>query len=263
MRVLGYGSRTLTEAEKKYHSSKLEFLALKWAVSEHFRDYLYYSKHFDIYTDFNPLTYLSTTAKLNATGQRWVNELSDYHFTIHYKPGNENVVADALSRYPKLTETNMKDFSNKFEESDVKATFDSVLNQKDNDETWIAAINSISTTFNEIQNQILYDAGDNPKQIEWADIVAAQHRDESIKMVIDCKISGSKPINHTSVDVKRLLREWERLEVEKNALYRKRNNTFKQLVLPKCLKPLVYHELHVNMGHIGTDRTYQVSFLLA
>ena len=36
LRVLGYGSRTLAGAEHKYHSSKLEFLAVKWAICEHF-----------------------------------------------------------------------------------------------------------------------------------------------------------------------------------------------------------------------------------
>ena len=69
MRVIGYGSRALFAAEKNYHlhSGKLEFLALKWAVCEHFREHLYYSPHFTIYTDNNPLTYVLTTAKLNAT----------------------------------------------------------------------------------------------------------------------------------------------------------------------------------------------------
>ena len=59
MRVIGYGSRTLTTAEKNYHlhSGKLEFLALKWAVCEQFRDYLYYAPSFTVYTDNNPLTY--------------------------------------------------------------------------------------------------------------------------------------------------------------------------------------------------------------
>ena len=40
IKILGYGSRTLSKTEQKYHSSKLEFLGLKWAVTEHFRDYL-------------------------------------------------------------------------------------------------------------------------------------------------------------------------------------------------------------------------------
>ena len=48
MRVMGYGSRSLSPAEKKYHSGKLEFLALKWAVCEHFQDHLYYAAHFTV-----------------------------------------------------------------------------------------------------------------------------------------------------------------------------------------------------------------------
>ena len=53
MRVIGYGSRSLTKAEKNYylHSGKLKFLALKWAVCKHFRDYLYHVPDFVLYTD--------------------------------------------------------------------------------------------------------------------------------------------------------------------------------------------------------------------
>jgi hypothetical protein len=86
MRVIAYASRTLTPAEKNYHlhSGKLEFLALKWAVSDQFRDYLYYAPEFTVFTDNNPLTYVLTTVKLNATGLRWVGELSDFNFNIKY-----------------------------------------------------------------------------------------------------------------------------------------------------------------------------------
>ena len=35
-----FGSRSLTPAEKNYHSSKLEFLTLKWSITEHFKEYL-------------------------------------------------------------------------------------------------------------------------------------------------------------------------------------------------------------------------------
>ena len=99
LRVIAYGSRALTAAERNYHlhSSKLEFLALKWAITEQFRDYLYYAPHFTVYTDNNPLTYVLTTARLNATGHRWVAELADFHFTIKYRPGKANRDADALS----------------------------------------------------------------------------------------------------------------------------------------------------------------------
>ena len=67
-RVISYASRTLTDAEKNYHlhSGKLEFLALKWALTEKFGDYVKYGSPSVVYTDNNPLTYVLTTAKLNA-----------------------------------------------------------------------------------------------------------------------------------------------------------------------------------------------------
>ena len=38
-----FGSFSLTPSEKNYHSSKLEFLVLKWNVIEHFKKYLAYA----------------------------------------------------------------------------------------------------------------------------------------------------------------------------------------------------------------------------
>ena len=72
-RVISFASRSLSASEQKYHlhSGKLEFLALKWSVTERFSDYLLYAEHpFVVYTDNNPLTYVMSTAKLNAVGLR-------------------------------------------------------------------------------------------------------------------------------------------------------------------------------------------------
>lgn len=101
LRVIAYASRTLTPAENYHlHSGKLEFLALKFAVTEQFRDYLYYFLRFTVFTDNNPLTYALTTGKLNATGLRWIGELSDFNFDIKYRPSQSNTDADSLSRLP-------------------------------------------------------------------------------------------------------------------------------------------------------------------
>ena len=67
MKVIEYSSRTLSPAEKNHHSSKLEFLCMKWAISESFRDYLYYAKKFTVMTDNNSLTHVLTALKLNVS----------------------------------------------------------------------------------------------------------------------------------------------------------------------------------------------------
>ena len=99
-RVIAFASRSLSNTERNYPAYKLEFLALKWAITDRFHDYLY-GGQFDVYTDNNPLTYILTSAKLDATGQRWVASLANYDFRIFYKSGKTNIEADTLSRIPR------------------------------------------------------------------------------------------------------------------------------------------------------------------
>ncbi|XP_052256394.1 uncharacterized protein LOC127861754 [Dreissena polymorpha] len=94
-RVIAFASRSLKPAEKHY-PAYYQFLALK-AITEKFHDYLY-GATFEVVTDNNPLTYVTTTAKLDATGQRWMAALVNYNFTTRYRPGKNNADADSLSR---------------------------------------------------------------------------------------------------------------------------------------------------------------------
>ena len=98
-RVISYASRGLNKAEKNYPPHKREFLALKWSICDKFKDYLY-GQRFTVLTDNNPVTYVLTTAKLDATGHRWLVALSTFNFDIKYRPGKNNADADALSRLP-------------------------------------------------------------------------------------------------------------------------------------------------------------------
>lgn len=60
LRVIAYGSHALSKYEKNYylHSGKLEFLALKWVITERIHNYLYYAPFFTVNSDNNPLTYM-------------------------------------------------------------------------------------------------------------------------------------------------------------------------------------------------------------
>lgn len=90
-------SRGLSKSEKNYPTHKLEYLALKWAICEKFNDYLY-GTDFTVITDNNPLTYVLTSAKLDAAGHRWLVALSTYRFNIKYQAEDTNSDADGLSR---------------------------------------------------------------------------------------------------------------------------------------------------------------------
>ena len=94
---VAFGSRDIKGGEAKYHSLKLEFLALKWAIMEQFREYLRY-RPFTVLTDNNLLTYILMTPNLDTLGHQWVAALASYNMTIRYLKGSDNKVADALSQ---------------------------------------------------------------------------------------------------------------------------------------------------------------------
>lgn len=83
-------------SESRYPAHKLEFLALKWSVTKKFQDYLH-GATFTVVTDSNPLTYILTSAKLDATGHRWLAMPSTYSFKLLYQAGKQNIDAAALS----------------------------------------------------------------------------------------------------------------------------------------------------------------------
>ena len=97
--LVAFGSRSLTPSEKNYHSSRLEFLPLKWSVTEHFKEYLTHSP-FVVRTDNNPLTYMLTMPNLDVTGHWWVGMLASFQFELEYQKGADNGAADGLSQVP-------------------------------------------------------------------------------------------------------------------------------------------------------------------
>jgi len=97
-RVISYASRALSKSERNYSAFKLEFLALKWSITEMFSDYLT-GNHFTVYTDNNPLTHVLTSAELDATDQRWASALGHYSFDVFYRDCHRNADADGMSRF--------------------------------------------------------------------------------------------------------------------------------------------------------------------
>ncbi|KAI2665182.1 Retrovirus-related Pol polyprotein from transposon 17.6 [Labeo rohita] len=99
VRPVAYASRSLRPTEhnmSNYSSMKLEFLSLKWAMAEKFREYLLGNRCV-VYTDNNPLSHL-TSAKLGATEQRWAAQLASFDFEVRYHSGRPKQNADVLSR---------------------------------------------------------------------------------------------------------------------------------------------------------------------
>ena len=98
LRPVAYESRKLNPAEQNYAVHERELLAIIHALGV-WRCYLQ-GRHFDIITDHNSLKYLQTQPHLSPRQARWLERLQEFDYDIQYRPGKDNVVADALSRRP-------------------------------------------------------------------------------------------------------------------------------------------------------------------
>ena len=130
--LMAYASRVMNETEQRYHSNKQEFLALKWAVTEQFHEYLspYWKNQneFVVCTDNNPLTYIFSSANLDAAGQRWVAHLTSYNFSLEYQKGKDNMVANFLSQMNEhLSEEEVQEYLNQIPYPGVKAVLDNAI----------------------------------------------------------------------------------------------------------------------------------------
>ena len=97
-RIICCASRALNQAEKSYPATKLECLAIVWAVTK-FRPYLM-AMPFEVYTDHYALQWLKTMRTGSALLYRWSAALEEYDFTVHHRPSKVQTHVDGLSRLP-------------------------------------------------------------------------------------------------------------------------------------------------------------------
>ncbi|KAE9066139.1 Transposon Tf2-9 polyprotein [Phytophthora fragariae] len=98
-RVVSFQSRQLKAAEKNYPVHDKELLEMKYALVK-FRVHLLGQKPFVIYTDHASLRTATSSPHLSQRMARWLSFFAECNFTVVYKPGKQNVLADALSRRP-------------------------------------------------------------------------------------------------------------------------------------------------------------------
>ena len=246
VKPVAYASRGLRPPERNmtnYSSMKLEFLALKWAMTEKFREYLL-GHTCIVYTDNNPLSYLQS-AKLGATEQRWAAQLADFNFTIKYRSGRSNRNADALSRQyvsgANLVDHVLPGISVPLAFQQVPLTDPGLLATQ----SLVSVLPSHSAP----------------------DLRSLQEDDPFLKSVFVFWRRKAPPTSaerqHLSKPVMAILRQWDRL-VEKDGVLLRRvfrsdgGEESLQLILPAVLKQETLNQLHQEHGHQGIERTTEL-----
>ncbi|XP_076131023.1 retrovirus-related Pol polyprotein from transposon opus [Alosa pseudoharengus] len=245
VRPIAYASRGLRPAERNmqnYSSMKLEFLALKWAMTEKFREYLLGHKC-TVYTDNNPLSHLAS-AKFGATEQRWLGQLASFDYEVKYRSGRSNKNADALSR----------------------------LHLPDSQ---TAEAIAPGTTLPQPLQQVLQP---RPAKVTQsvisvlpthtpAEISALQQADPTIQEALVFWRRGERPSpqerKQTSPQALSLLKQWDRLVEWDGIVYRKvfrsdGGETVWQLLLPEAMQKEALTQAHQQHGHQGTERTLEL-----
>ena len=95
---VAYASRALTDTERRYAQIEKELLAVVFGM-ERFNQYVY-GKEVEVESDHKPLEAIMLKPLCHAPPrlQRMLLRLQKYDFKLKYKPGNEMLIADTLSR---------------------------------------------------------------------------------------------------------------------------------------------------------------------
>ena len=247
VRPVAYASRGLKPTERNmsnYSAMKLEFLALKWAMSEKFREYLLGHKCV-VYTDNNPLSYMFT-AKLGALEQRWAAQLSAFDYTIEYRPGRVNGNADALSRQYEPTHQMTSEALRPGTAVPIQ------IQQSMGRQEPAQVIQATTSAFPMLSN---------------TDLAALQEADPTISAFLSFWARGKEPDQQERQQLPRpvrdLFRQKERMVRHQGVLYRcslrpDGGEEEYRVVLPEGMRGEVLQQLHQGQGHQGIERTTEL-----
>jgi hypothetical protein len=101
-KTIVYASKTLNDAQTRYHTTERECLAVKFGC-EQFRPYIY-GQQFIIVTDHSALRWLINHKDVSSRLFRWALYLQEYDFIVQHRGGTHHANADTLSRIPGIIE---------------------------------------------------------------------------------------------------------------------------------------------------------------
>lgn len=241
--VIAYGSKTLSRSQMGYCTTYRELLAVVTFVKQ-FRHYLY-GRPFLLRTDHASLIWLKNFKEPEGLLARWISLLETYDFTIEHRKGNLHGNADGLSRRPRkrCKRENCRQCSPGAD----------------------CSVNTVTANIQPEVNSITRPGSNWLEQWSQESLRNQQDNDPPISrikhLLLEC--TERPKVNDPNPTVNCLLRQWDRLSIIDNILYRKWEKDNKevilQLVAPKSIRREIMYQLHNNRtsGHLGREKTMQ------
>ena len=141
----------------------------------------------------------------------------------------------------------------------VKATLNAVQAEVKRNSTWISSFSSYQILLD--QDSSCFPDAVHP--IPTSNIKQAKYEDMPIHQIIQYRLMNQKPSPaeraNEDPNKKTIMHEWNKLHLKKDDLLYRHNGTCKKLVLPLKSHKLVYHQLHEEMGHLGSERVVNLT----
>ncbi len=261
-RVILFGGRKLSPAERKYGSNKGEMCA----VIHFLRAWRYYLqfRRFRLRTDHQALKWIRTMEEPQGMILRWLDILANYQFEPEFRAGRKHGNADALSRAPHLREPTPRELAATEEEGLLQISPDAVPEDSSPAEEDVEEV---------VEAQAPEDQDADTTQLwaqQWANQVApqllqAQSNDPILKQVRRWVRKGIRPERSEIREEDRALHEyWALFEVlylaEDGVLYRRAHEgevwTRDRACLPAALQQQAVQLAHEGVGgHMGQKTT--------
>jgi len=267
LRVIGYASRSLSDAERRYCITRKELLGVVYGLKK-YRQYLL-GRPIIVRTDHAALTYLKKTPEPIGQQGRWLDLLGEFDITIQHRPGRVHGNSDALSRRP--CDRDGGPWCKQCTWSPqpaVPSTPSAAVHVVDAVSTSDQPANvSAAVTVSEpgqSNTTVKETEPDTEVLLSSNSVRAAQAADDELSTIIELVTNQAEPdpatIREYPETARILIAQWTSLVVIEGVLYRRfhlpdGSTHFLQVVLPASLRRPYIERLHAELGHFGQAKT--------
>ena len=186
------------------------------------------------------ISLLTSKRPVNSNNKLKLNKLSNFQFSVNYKPGIQNNVAESLSRFPK-SRLDLEEYRKICLAQETKAICHGSINQTNGEDLWIPLINKITVEKNGEEDQLLYNASDKTVILTTQNLRKSQKDESWIKSLFEVKNNGTKvekaDIQKEEREVEVMLKDIEKLEFNENDFLQRRViDDSRQLLFPEKVK---------------------------